>query len=1076
MEGASLATKTLFFLTFFYFLLLRPSIMSHPYDGSVGMNHSARPRPLAAFIKASRTTSVVFELDGSSGRDSGLDQTFGPFPDHVLQARVPSTSALDEDIVRLKAMIRERELRVASPSLPHLHVPPLLSPASNNIVVDSDSNSEDEMMVLELEKEIDTLEQQMSNLNKEIGVHSREIDEKMRLQHVAQQEAEALMMQIKQVERQQNNHEVAPPPPPPPPPPSPPSLDTLPRSPSPPPPPPPPPESEDSDGSYVDTKQIAKMKRAMADQASKAAAKRRRADRLAAKAAKRRAENMAQVSATPMPSDAFVASSTTSQAPLVAASAASATPATSSVRSTALPDNAMATSKPESTIPALDAVANAPPSHERARPAPPMAVPGRAPPSSAPQAHASPAERQPLPNFMRLHAYTSDICKMVYLRIIGTTATPAQTNQNTELRPRPRVHYVHNVYGISVRTKEIQFAPQDPSSLAVQGTQDDDNGANPMDAVEFSAVCYLIRFGVRDFHHLRHPLKGMLETLVASLDRHTDFVTFVAHWNANPLMPVPASLRTTIQQALTQVGDMLQFAPQYELLWVLYVELTSYSLRQTPQFIEKAQEALAHCPGSIDIRWFIIQLTRNLVNRERLIQDALSELNVYARNKAVSLDAAAYISHNTAELLLRCLALDGAYATMKLLTRENQTEALFGRREVALTTSVLEVHLNGRAESVFLLDDDLFYVWMSLLYTILCDHAPRASMRGPWYERMGLDGARDARGFRVFLIDWSILDEYPLNPQEQRAIVSILFAMVQQFTARARLDASKRHLVTMAWQSLWEALAHLPCYGPVSTLVLLQQHGAPDQTLALQPEMYSEMVNLQAHAPEMRLSNDDPIWRNVQRDLMTKRTSAMPRNHALATSFFLGLRAALVALNHPNTRLPADTSPQDTEYKKRMMIGWRLGRPLWLLVNNATLAKLDRMRDLPDKDMSPNLATEHLMYLCGLYDAVLDTDNTFSVLIQDRDAAVHARTLPFAWMNMILIHYLHFLARPDSPDTKQKYETAIYHAAKLGVAHCTSEPARDILGAFIASLPPLPTTPPPSLPLRPARNIITFDE
>ncbi|ORX55580.1 hypothetical protein DM01DRAFT_1406787 [Hesseltinella vesiculosa] len=670
-----------------------------------------------------------------------------------------------------------------------------------------------------------------------------------------------------------------------------------------------------------------------------------------------------------------------------------------------------------------------------------------APPASETTDLAMPNGPKPtvaLPNWSQLLSYTNDVCKMIRLRVFAGISTSQSTAMDVN-RPRPSVQQVYNINNISTILPDMHFY------MPPRGSQDSANTENePTTAVDtsyasdrlsYSVVCYMLTNGTRLMVHVPLSVRSKLNDILAILDKKMDFISFVSKWHDNHMTPISSAQKAALDQAIQALRVLTQIVPNYELIWIMYTELVFIQERRYEIRKEHLDLGLYAHPYSVDLYWTIFTGTPDLLDRIALAKEALA---LYAHQSInATPEFAADLSQNTVELLLRVMAVEGAYTTMQLVIGLDQTQSLF-MGDNGLPSGFCEVSLNSQPDKLFMTDHDLCYLWMNFVYVLICESAPPSSVRSPWFDRMNVDGTRRYQAFPLFLIDWSVLDTYPLSRQEQRAVVSVLLCMVSYFTTRASTNASKRPLMALSWQCLWRLLAHLSCYQSFGTLLLLS-HGDADQTVALQPELWSEQLaleNLQTAVDPKR-----SVWNNIQQSLLTKRTNPISGQTLLTSSFFLGVRSTLVTLT-PNGQLKVQPSEDKREeFLPWLELAWRLGRPLWLLYKNETLDRLDRMQSqiLPTK----HEIYDHISYLCGLYSTALGIDKTFSILLQDGHATVTSVvSIPFAWMALILIHYLQYQVKKDG-SSWAAYENSLYKTADLGTQACQDE-GLAVLQRFIA--------------------------
>ncbi|KAG0168673.1 hypothetical protein DFQ29_010058, partial [Apophysomyces sp. BC1021] len=299
---------------------------------------------------------------------------------------------------------------------------------------------------------------------------------------------------------------------------------------------------------------------------------------------------------------------------------------------------------------------------------------------------------------------------------------------------------------------------------------------------------------------------------------------------AQDLVTNDIQIRPDLEPAKDLVIDAVRAHPGVELLWALYAELSLHCHGNNEIFCKDIESILEHVPLALDVHWQRLRVARDASDREALRNDLLA---LIARHKtAEKSPGLVTISGMTTEILLRMLRNEGLSVVVQLLT---------GNENAINLEEVEPFSLEDTPNHIQLVDDDLYVLWMTILYFFLCQRMPDTICRN-WYSTLLTSGRPSVTKLK-FTIDWSsVATEAPLSRSEQLGVVNMLLSMLRYFSKKARGNDAKRPLLMSVLRTLLDFLSHIECYKRAGTLALLR--GAFDME-ALRPEVYDIAAVLQ---------------------------------------------------------------------------------------------------------------------------------------------------------------------------------------------------------------------------------------
>ncbi|KAF7730433.1 hypothetical protein EC973_002240 [Apophysomyces ossiformis] len=338
--------------------------------------------------------------------------------------------------------------------------------------------------------------------------------------------------------------------------------------------------------------------------------------------------------------------------------------------------------------------------------------------------------------------------------------------------------------------------------------------------------------------YFESPLLNVLQRDEASLlTRKMEVKPYVNNILHGLPLGIASDIATNSLQVRTDLGPAKDLAieavrayPNVELLWALYAELSLYCHGESEIFNKDIDSILEHVPLVLDVHWQRIRVARDASKRETLWNDLLA---LVARHKAAEKSPGpVIISGITTEILLRLLRYEGLPVVLKLLTKN----------EKAINVEAVKpFSLEDTASHIQLIDDDLYVLWMTILYFFLCRKMPDTICRN-WYSTLLTSGRPSVTKLK-FTIDWSsVVSEAPLSRPEQLGVVNMLLSMLRYFSKKARGNDTKRPLLMSVLRTLLDFLSHVECYRRAGTLALLR--GAFEME-ALRPEVYDIAAVLQ---------------------------------------------------------------------------------------------------------------------------------------------------------------------------------------------------------------------------------------
>ncbi|CAO3611744.1 unnamed protein product [Cunninghamella echinulata] len=594
-----------------------------------------------------------------------------------------------------------------------------------------------------------------------------------------------------------------------------------------------------------------------------------------------------------------------------------------------------------------------------------------------------------LPDGNNLSTFIDEFCELVSVRAIDSVTSNGENEFITPERPPPRLKRLFLVNNFTIPLDSIR------NNTDIRDTGRLEEREN--NVYYESNLLWILRDGIDSATYLPSTIRKSLRTefnLYNSKRLKQDLLLLknMAHVGIEDYC---------LESLLERIKHLAISNPKYELLWILYMEVAIYHFGRSPNILEVAMECLNKFEYSLDIYWLLIRSRPEYQTRKDLIYEYLEALSSHRGTLQE------YSSAATTELLLRVHRFYGLKEMLVLFLGRNAINNSDGY------DLIQRLNFSTFPRSIYLTDSDSYYLWMNVIYYLICGKMLPDSIRGNWCLQWKRSEKRTLLNSQhLFTIDWSSLITTPLSNHEQRMIVGLLLKMVKHFCEKARANESKRPLFMAVWRTLIECQLKLDCYREMGVLILLKRSNS--MTIkSLQPEIIDICLELESNVSQ---ENADDLWQTIQKEQLSVKGSTQQKLKRLSQGLFLAFRSAII-MN------PTLTTPVD----HLMVIAWRVARPLWLIVDNSTANKLTTIQEQQQTETPINTqkCIDAINYLYGIYQSALGLDDAFSVILVPQFDPLDFQKLTFAWINTILITAIRAWLLADITSLKQMLDITI---------------------------------------------------
>ncbi|KAI8085065.1 uncharacterized protein BX664DRAFT_338449 [Halteromyces radiatus] len=607
----------------------------------------------------------------------------------------------------------------------------------------------------------------------------------------------------------------------------------------------------------------------------------------------------------------------------------------------------------------------------------------------------------PLQQGMEVAAYIQNMCSMIRIRMVYKRDVPVKLGHHLPLplplpppRQMARLNQLVTIGDITFTLDSIR--PRRNQLLDSNGMEKRKNDQY------YESLFYTIWEDEEPSFIASWPMECKKQ--VASIINQISIQTKLAIDSLGPGEAISEDHHIILDKAIEQTLQLANTYQDNELIWVLYTELALYRYGRSRKLADICTQALQHHHLSIDIHWTMIRSTSDDVKRNLLIIELLKLISSSRKNANFN-GTLESVSDATTEILLRCLRKDGLTGILGHLLPASNVKQLY--ESIAHLPSI-RLSMQDIPEHVYLLDHDVCYLWLLIVYHYVFKSLPFDNSRKHWFHRQrqtNTDQPPEDYKNTLFVTDWSVLekDENKLTGIEQGTVTLIQVEMMKHFCSKTRSNAAKKPLLIAVWRTLMEFLMYQEQYHITGTLLLLKHELTTGLALKpLQPEFIDMIMDLE-HKKDIRNSQ---AWNIITNDHLSLVGSVRQKRDRIPHGLYLAYRwAVLKKLDQQHTH--ADL----------LNLAWQLGRPLWYIYNEQTLEKLDSMMmdasTGSDRGLQKVGEIQQINYICGLYSTALGVSDSFGMLLSPLFKKNEFSELGMAWCVAVLVHYIHSLMTLD---------------------------------------------------------------